>query len=357
MADKLRRQAIRQASKARCLQVQPCVEINCLGCKGVTEEKSEFEDCAMDVKPLTDLPSAEPVKQSWLARTALPVLLTGTMALAFSPIFVRWSEVGPIATGVNRMLLPLPFFFIWMLLVPSQRLPLGTPQGKLDLKYLFLAGAFFAGDLCVWHWSILLTSVANSTVLANLSPVFVVIGAWFLFKERVSRIFLAGLLMALFGVVILMSKSMGVSTKTLTGDALGLFTSWFYAGYLLTVARVRKRVPTAATMAWGGLAATIILYVIAIVWEGNVWPETMRGWIVAFGLAGVTQIIGQTLIALALAHVQAGFGAMVLLLQPALSTVLAWFLFDEPLSASQVIGGIAILIGLELSRRGTPKRV
>ena len=83
----------------------------------------------------------------------------------------------------------------------------------------------------------------------------------------------------------------------------------------------------------------------------------MRGWIVAFGLAGVTQIIGQTLIALALAHVQAGFGAMVLLLQPALSTVLAWFLFDEPLSASQVIGGIAILIGLELSRRGTPKRV
>jgi len=304
----------------------------------------------MDVKAM----EAQP-KQSWVARAALPILLTGTMALAFSPIFVRWSEVGPIATGVNRMLLPLPVFFIWMWLVPSQRLPLATTQRKLDLKYLLLAGAFFAGDLCVWHWSIKLTSVANSTVLANLSPVFVVIGAWFLFKERVSRVFLGGLLMALLGVAILMSESLKVSTITLTGDALGLFTSWFYAGYLLTVARVRKRVPTAATMAWGGLAATIILYIIAFSWEGNVWPETPRGWVVAIGLAGVTQIIGQTLIALALAHVQTGFGAMVLLLQPALAALLAWVLFNEPLSMWQVIGGIAILIGLELSRRGTPK--
>ena len=277
------------------------------------------------------------------------------MALAFSPIFVRLSEVGPIATGVNRMLLPLPVFFIWMWLVPTQRLGLNSAQGQLDLRYLWLAGAFFAGDLCFWHWSIKLTSVANSTVLANLSPVFVVIGAWFLFKERVSRVFLYGLLMALFGVAVLMSESLQVSTTTLAGDALGLFTSWFYAGYLLTVARVRKRVPLAATMAWGGLAAAIILYLLAYAFEGNVWPDTLRGWLVAFGLAGVTQIVGQTLIALSLAHVPAGFGAMVLLLQPALAAVLAWVLFNEPLSLSQAIGGIAILIGLELSRRGTPK--
>jgi drug/metabolite transporter (DMT)-like permease len=297
--------------------------------------------------------SARPT--SWVARWALPILVFGTMALAFSPILVRLSDVGPIATGVNRMLLPLPFFFAWMLLKPTQRLSLAHDQGRRDLKLLFLAGAFFAGDLCVWHWSIKLTSVANSTVLANLSPVFVVIAAWLLFNDRVSRTFLIGLLTALAGVAVLMSESLTVSATTLTGDVLGLVTSWFYAGYILTIARVRKRVPTAAAMAWGGLVASVILYVIAIAWEGNVWPETPRGWLVAIGLAGVTQIVGQTLIALSLAHVQAGFGAMVLLLQPALAALLAWALFGEPLSPWQVIGGIAILIGLELSRRGTPK--
>jgi drug/metabolite transporter (DMT)-like permease len=242
-----------------------------------------------------------------------------------------------------------------MIFKPSQRLPLDQPQGQRDILYLFLAGAFFAGDLCVWHWSIHLTSVANSTVLANLAPVFVISGAWLLFREKVSGLFLVGLLASLFGVAVLMGESLNVSLKTLSGDALGLCAAWFYAGYILTIARVRKRVPTAAAMAWGGLAATIILYILAFVWEGNVWPDTTRGWLVAIGLATVTQILGQTLIATALGHVPAGFGAMVLLLQPAVAALIAWFLFNEPLSVWQCLGGIAILIGLEIARRGTPK--
>jgi drug/metabolite transporter (DMT)-like permease len=299
--------------------------------------------------------SVDVAHRAWVARMALPLLVAGTLALAFSPIFVRLSEVGPIATGVNRMLLPLPVFFLWMLAAPAQRLLPSDAQGRRDIGVLLLAGAFFAGDLCVWHWSILLTSVANSTVLANLSPVFVVIGAWLIFKERVSRLFLTGLVVALFGVAVLMSESLTVSARTLNGDALGLMTSWFYAGYLLAVARIRKRVSTVATMAWGGLAASVILYVIALVWEGNVWPDTTRGWLVAVGLAGVTQIVGQTLIALSLAHVTAGFGAMVLLLQPALAALLAWALFGEPLSTWQMLGGLAILAGLEFARRGTPR--
>ncbi len=48
--------------------------------------------------------------KSWVERCALPILVCGTLALALSPIFVRLSEVGPIATGVNRMLLPCPSF-------------------------------------------------------------------------------------------------------------------------------------------------------------------------------------------------------------------------------------------------------
>lgn len=290
----------------------------------------------------------------WWERRALALLVLGTMLLAMSPIFVRLSEVGPIATGVNRMLLPLPVFFAWLLLRPNQHIPLSTAIGRRDFWLVALAGAFFAGDLMVWHWSINLTSVANSTVLANLSPVWVVIGAWMLFRERFTPLFIAGLVLALAGVIVLMGESLVVSATTFAGDALGFVTAWFYAGYLLTVSRVRQRVSTAATMAWGGLAASVILYAVALPWEGNVWPETTRGWAVAFGLAGITQVFGQMLIALSLAHVPAGFGSMVLLLQPAVAALIAWFLFSEPLSAWQALGGAAILGGLYLARRGTP---
>jgi drug/metabolite transporter (DMT)-like permease len=292
--------------------------------------------------------------EPWWIRGALPILTLGTLLLALSPIFVRLSEVGPVATGVNRMMLPLPVFFAWLWFRPAQRIPMDTRDGRRDLLYVLLAGAFFAGDLTVWHWSITLTSVANSTVLANLSPVWVVLGAWALFRERFTPLFIAGLCVALAGVAVLMGESLTLSPRTLGGDALGFTAALFYAGYLLTVSRVRRRVSTAATMAWGGLAASVILYAIALPWEGDIWPETARGWLVAFGLAGFTQVLGQMLIALSLAHVPAGFGSMVLLLQPALAAVIAWFLFAEPLSAWQAMGGAAILCGLYLSRRGTP---
>lgn len=310
----------------------------------------------MKVKPEPSVGSTPdpPAPRPFLARYGMPIIATGTLLLGFSPILVRLSEVGPVATGVNRMLLPLPIFFAWMVLNPTQRLPLDRPGAGRVLAIIGLSGAFFAADLVAWHWSIALTSVANATVLANLSPVFVVIAAWLLFNERVNRMFVAGLVTAVAGVAMLMGESLAVSARTLTGDALAVVASWFYAGYFLTVARVRKAASTVATMAWGGLVASVILYAIALAWEGEVWPDTLRGWLAALGLAGVTQVLGQTLIALGLAHVPAGFGAMLLLVQPAFAAVLAWLIFGEALSAWQVAGGLAILSGLYVSRRGAP---
>ena len=40
-----------------------------------------------------------------------------------------------------------------------------------------------AGDLAFWHWSIVLTSVANSTLLANCAPIFVTLAAWAFFRR------------------------------------------------------------------------------------------------------------------------------------------------------------------------------
>ena len=49
----------------------------------------------------------------------------------------------------------------------------------MPYRQLALAGIFFAGDLSVWHWSILFTSVANSTLLANFAPIFVAFAAMY----------------------------------------------------------------------------------------------------------------------------------------------------------------------------------
>ena len=112
------------------------------------------------------------------SRLALGALIFGAVGIACAPIFVRLSEVGPTATAFWRLALALPFLWLWT------ELGVGLGVGGLaprlprrrTLLGVTLAGLFFAGDLAFWHWSIGFTSVANSTLLVNLAPVFVALG-------------------------------------------------------------------------------------------------------------------------------------------------------------------------------------
>ena len=61
------------------------------------------------------------------------------------------------------------------------------------------------------------------------------------------------------------------------------------------------------------------------------------------------------LIAMSLAHVSAGLVATMFLAQPIIPALVAWMLFGESVTFIQVIGAVALLAGLEISRRGTPK--
>jgi drug/metabolite transporter (DMT)-like permease len=71
--------------------------------------------------------------------------------------------------------------------------PGGAPPPRMSLLPVLAAGAFFAGDLAFWHLSIVYTTVANATLLANFAPVFVTLGGWLLFGQRVTRLFLVAL--------------------------------------------------------------------------------------------------------------------------------------------------------------------
>src|SRR5215213_4513107 len=118
---------------------------------------------------------------------ALGALLLGAACIALSPIFVRLSEAGPTATAFWRVALAVPA--LWLLIF-FQNAPLpGNFSGKRFL--LLAAGVAFAGDLAFWHTSIQLTSVANSTLLANLASIFVTLAAWIFLRQKPTGIFLA----------------------------------------------------------------------------------------------------------------------------------------------------------------------
>jgi drug/metabolite transporter (DMT)-like permease len=282
-------------------------------------------------------------------RRSLIALILGAIGIGFAPIFVRCSEVGPSATAFWRFVLALPPLLLWAAMARGKSAP--SSNGSSWLLPI-MAGAWFAGDLAIWHWSIRFTSVANATLETNLSAIFVPLFAWLFFKQKIRGRFLFAIAVAVGGTVLLVGKNAHISAQTLHGDTLGIISAVFYSGYLLSVKASRARgLETAAIMALSGVVTAAVLYPIVLLSGESFLPATLHGWAILLGLAVVSQLGGQSLIAYALARLPASFAAVGLLVQPATATVAAWLLLGESLAPGQFAGGVILIIGLWLARR------
>lgn len=279
------------------------------------------------------------------ARTlALLCLFAGAACIGTSALFVKVSEAGPVSTAFWRVFLALPFLWLWAWWDSRDAaLPATNPRGLL-----FAAGFFFTGDLAVWHWSIVLTSVANATLLANLAPIFVTLAAWLIWHNRPNALFVTGLATALVGVMMLIGGDFKLHGTEVTGDVLGVITAMFYAAYQLTVTRLRGTVNTARIMAVSSVVTAVLLLPIALLSGEQFTPLTQTGWLKVFGLALISQVAGQSLIAYAMAHLPATLSSVGLLLQPVMAGLFAWILLGETLSAAAIAGAVMVLAGIRV---------
>jgi drug/metabolite transporter (DMT)-like permease len=284
-------------------------------------------------------------------RLALVALVFGATAIACAPIFVRLSVLGPSATAFYRLFIALPVLWLWLQLENHYGKSQRAPSTTRDYWRLLTAGLFFAGDLALWHWSILYTSVANATLFANFAPVFVTLGAWLIFGQRFRLIFILGMALALLGAVAVIGDSISLSARHIKGDVLGIMTAVFYAGYLLSVSHLRTDFSTATIMAWSGAVSAVVLLPIALLSGESLVATSVYGWMVLIGLALVSHAGGQSLIAYALAHLSVAFSSVSLLLQPVIAALLAWLVLSEPLHFWQAIGGLAVLTGIGIASK------
>ena len=285
-------------------------------------------------------------------RLALPALVLGAVAIGCSPLFVRLSELAPTATGVHRLLWALPLLYVWM----RREAGAGAGPTAAELRSLLLPGLLFAGDLFFWHWSIAHTTVANATLFANFAPLVVVIGAWTVLGERVTRRFFAALALSLAGAGLLVAGSVELGGSYVLGDALGIVTAGFFGSYMIAVARLRGRLSASAIMFWSSVVTCAALLPVAIVSGESLWPTTWNGFAVLLALAWISQAAGQGLIAYALGHLPASFSSLVILIEPVTAAALGWIVLSEALGPLQGLGGALVLAGI-FAARGSARRV
>lgn len=278
-------------------------------------------------------------------------LVVGGAAIACAPIFVRWSDVSPSASAFWRVLLAAAPLWLWVAL--ASRGASANPA-PLPTRTMLVAGLAFAGNLAFWHLALVNTSVANATLEANLAPIFVTLGAWLMFGQRVTRGFIVAMAISLTGAILLVAPKLGTGgAGSVVGDVYGLITALFYAGYLLALSRIARRTSTARVAATATTVSALVLAPYALLAAERFWPATPAGWWPLIGLALVAHTLGQSLIAFGLGRVPPAFGAVTLLVQALLAAIYAWVLLDEAMSALQIIGGIIVLAGILLARRAS----
>ncbi|MBN8752337.1 MULTISPECIES: DMT family transporter [Variovorax] len=278
-------------------------------------------------------------------------LFLGAAALALGGVFLRHSELPPTASAVYRVALAIPIFFLLDMLAarsepaqPAERRPL------IPVK-LILVGFIFSGNLALYHWSMTLTTLANSNLLANLAPIFVVLGSNLFLGKKFNSGFLFGMLFALAGAFILIGHRLDFGSSYMAGNLLGLLTAVFYGSYLLAVSLVRSNYRTMTVMAWSSVGTLIVLLPITLLRGESLVPHTLHGMLMLLALALISHVGGQGLIAYALAKLPAALSSITLLIQPVIATVLGAYLFHEYLSVTEFVGGVIILVGIVTARK------
>lgn len=273
---------------------------------------------------------------------AIAILSMGTSA-----ILVRLADAPGPVTAFYRValstLILTPFFL--------KRCLKKCDLSKNIIIVPILGGIFTAADLALWNTSLFYTTAANATLLVNTNPLWVALGAWLIFREKLSKAFWVGLGVALLGAVLVVGGDFLIHPRLGIGDLIAILAGVFYAAYFLATQRGRENFHPISYIWLIGFSGSIGLAIINFVIGNAFVGYTSQTWGIFWTTAIVSQLIGYLAVSYALGHLPASVVSPTMIGQPIMTALFAIpFLGEIPLP-SQMIGGITALVGIFLVNR------
>jgi drug/metabolite transporter (DMT)-like permease len=282
--------------------------------------------------------------------------LAGVIAISFSPIFVRLSDLSPATVAFWRLTYAVPAVAVaWLVVRRDDHRP---ARAHLQAG---AAGLFLALDLFAWHHSIARIGAGAATLISATQVAFVGFVAWALYRERPSRTAFYLLPVVLTGVALLsgLGGTDAYGVDPVGGVLLGLASAIAYSVFLLLLRHSNRGhlAPSPAPLldaTLGALAGSAFIALVDTEFTlAPSWPA--HGWLLALAL--LCHTLGWILITGALPRLPALSTSVLLLAQPAGAVVWAQLLFTERLSPLQW-SGVAVVLGgiLLIALRGAVQR-
>jgi drug/metabolite transporter (DMT)-like permease len=294
------------------------------------------------------------------AANFLPILIViiALLALSTTAIFIKIAvqEMSAVTTLFNRLWIATIIFGLWSGIsqarthitddepvLPQQRYPIK------EIAFLIAVGLVHVLGRLSWTWSLTQTGAANANALGSLNPLFTTLGGWLFFGQLFGRKFIIGLILAIIGAIAVGFEDLLRSNNNFTGDAVALISSVFYAANFLLIEQIRNKFSIITILVWRCVIATSLMIPVVLIFEKQVFPVTLSGWLVVFALAAICEALGHGLIVYSLKTFSSGFISLLLLLNPVIVAILAWILFSENLSVFNLLGLVLILGGIYLA--------
>ncbi|MEO5974949.1 MAG: DMT family transporter [Ilumatobacteraceae bacterium] len=263
-----------------------------------------------------------------------------TFAWGIGPLLFLAVDVSTFSTIFYRMILWPPILFLVTRLRHVQ-INRETMRESLTPGLVFGISNIFG--FVAWKE----TSIANATIIANLSAALILLAAPRLLHEHVSRrqvIFSVLSFVGVFGVVFGASGSGGAG---LLGDGFALLNAVFWAIYFIASKRARTGgISTWAYLFGISISQLIVVVPVCLLFSSDIADVSLRDLGFLLGMALIPGVLGHGLMVWAHRYVNASVTSLIALLVPVISMASVWIVYGQEIAPLQMLGAAVVLLSL-----------
>jgi drug/metabolite transporter (DMT)-like permease len=286
------------------------------------------------------------------------VLAGGVLVASTASILIRLAQAeGVPSLTIAAMRLGLAALILLPVAWPHLRTDLPGLPGR-HLRLALISGACLAVHFWSWITSLAYTSVASSTVLVTTNPIWVGLASMLLLRERPAAAGIVGIVLSVAGTALIFatdSQTTATYAAPGLGNGLALVGAISASAYLLLGRALRTHFGLLGYIWLAYATAAAVLWIGVVVSGAAVLGFSVFAYLMLLALAIGPQLLGHTAFNWSLRHLSATFVALSILGEPVGSAVLAYFMFDEKLSALQLAGFLLILVGIFVAARAERK--
>jgi drug/metabolite transporter (DMT)-like permease len=198
------------------------------------------------------------------------------------------------------------------------------------------------------------TSVAHSSIFANLTPILVLLLASMRGLERLTGWKLVGVMVALTGVVLLRTLDAGPQGEaTLAGDLITLSGALAFSIFTVLGKPQANRYGTITVNTFAYVGGALLMAPVTL-WQSagfDFCAVPFSAWASVFYMALLPSVICYLIYFYALAQMEASRLAAFSYLQPLLATVFGILILHEHVTLALVVSGIVIFGGVYITER------